>query len=197
MQKVFLVVVLVGAALAVTSLGQNAWERAAVGKAVDDLLLPANSHTFEDRVNLKRQLADATLKIIDEGQFFVGNESRKRPLSDTVLKGKVDIYHYTPSFLQKRLGGMALPNSDAVQVVGNQVQVSALLATVWWTQKRFWMFEEDVYVTRSALVRKEVVAGSGYPTATRTKEMEGIIGWKKSQDKQYREEPWAVIESFR
>ena len=41
MQKVFLVVVLVAAAAAITSLGQNAWEQAAVGKAVDDLLLPA------------------------------------------------------------------------------------------------------------------------------------------------------------
>jgi len=199
-QKLFLVVAFVAAAAAVTSVAQNGWERAAVGKAVDDIMLPANSHTFGEQLSLKRQLAGAAVKIVGEDKFFQEADapaSRKGPLSDEVLKYKVVIYHYTPVFRQKLLDGMALPTSGGVAVVGQNVEVSALLATVWWTQKRFWVFEEDVYVTRSALVRKAEVAGSGYPRASRTKEMEGIIGWKKSKDQKYREQPWAVLESFR
>ena len=188
-QKLFIVVVVIAGGLAVTSLAQNAWERAAVGKAVDDILLPTNAHTFEDRVGLQRQLAEASIKLVGEDDFFGPGVTYERPLSEMATKEAVFIYHYKPTIPLLWLDGMELPTSAGVKVVGTDVHASALIANVWWTQKRFFLFDEDVWVTRSVLVGEADVAGSGYKIRSDP--------WVEGDASKYKDEPWTVIEAFR
>ena len=184
----FLVVVVVGFG-ALASLGSNAWEKAAVGKAMDDILMPSNAHTFADRVNLERQLAEAVIKIVGEDAFFGPGVTYKRPLPEQAMRDTVFIYHYKPTIPRSWLGDMALPISGGVTIVGTDVHASALIANIWWTQKKFFLFDEDVWATRSALVTADHVAGSGYRITAQP--------WPDGDAEMYKDEPWTVIESFR
>ncbi len=180
-----LVVVFVGAA----SFFQNGWEKAAVGKAMDDILLPSNAHTFGDRVGLERRLAEAVIHVVGEDSFFGPGLTYKRPLPEQALRDTVFIYHYKPTIPLSWLGDKALPISGGVQVIGTDVHVSALVANIWWTQKRLFLFEEDVWATRSSLVSPADVAGSGYRITAQP--------WPDGDAQKYEDEPWTVIESFR
>ncbi len=188
-QKVFILIAVVAGLAAVASLASNGWEKAAVGKAMDDILLPSNAHTFEARVGLERQLAEAAIKVVGEDAFFGPGVTYDRPLSEQALQDAIFIYHYKPTIPLRWLDGMELPTSDGVKVVGTDVHASALIANVWWRQKRFFMFDEDVWATRSVLVRAEDVAGSGYRVTAQP--------WPEGDAAKYKDEPWTVIESFR
>jgi len=187
-QKAFILLVVVAGFAAVASVGSNGWEKAAVGKAMDDILLPNNAHTFGDRINLQRQLAEAVIKIVGEDAFFGSGVTWKRPLSEQSMRDAVFIYHYKPTIPLSWLGGMTLPISQGVEVVGTDVHASALIANIWWTQKRFWLFDEDVWATRSALVGADAVSGSGYRVTAQP--------WPDADDDKYKDQPWTIIENF-
>ena len=188
-QKLITLAVLVLAFGAAASFFQNGWEKAAVGKAMDDILLPSNAHTFGDRVGLERQLAEAVINVVGEDSFFGPGETHKRPLPEQVLQDAVFIYHYKPTIPLSWLGDKALPISGGVEVIGTDVHVSALVANIWWTQKRFFVFDEDVWATRSSLVTPADVAGSGYRITAQP--------WPEGDASKYKDEPWTIIESFR
>ncbi len=69
------------------------------------------------------------------------------------------------------------------------IHVSALVANIWWTQKRLFFFEEDVWATRSSLVTPADVANSGYRVTAQP--------WPEEDAQKYKDEPWTIIESFR
>jgi len=188
-QKLITLAVLAVAFGGAASLFQNGWEKAAVGKAMDDILLPSNAHTFADRVGLERQLAEAVINVVGEDSFFGPGMTYKRPLPEQALNDTVFIYHYKPTIPLSWLGDKTLPISGGVKVVGTDVHVSALVANIWWTQKRFFFFDEDVWATRSSLVTPDDVAGSGYRITAQP--------WPDGDAEKYKDEPWTVIESFR
>ena len=152
-------------------------------------MIPANAHTFDDRVGLSRQLSEGVIKVIGEDAFFGPGLTYDRPLSEQAMQDAVFIYHYKPTIPLRWLDGMELPTSGGVKVVGTDVHASALIVNVWWSQKRFFLFEEDVWVTRSALVRAEDVSGSGYRVTAQP--------WPDGDADKYKDAPWTVIESFR
>ncbi len=175
--------------VAAASFGSNLWEKAAVGKVMDDILIPANAHTFSDRVNLERQLAEAVVKVVGPDAFFGLGIRYERPFSEQSWQDSVFIYHYKPTIPLTWLGDTELPTSGGVKVVGKDVRVSALVANIWWTQKKLFVFEEDVWATRSVLVPEADVAGSGYRVTAQP--------WPDGDAEKYKDEPWTIIESFR
>lgn len=189
LQKLLFLVVVVVGFFVLASLGSNAWEKAAVGKAMDDLLMPSNAHTFDDRVNLERQLAEAVIKIVGKDAFFGPGVTYRRPLPEQALRDRVFIYHYKPTIPLSWLGDQTLPISGGVAIVGTDVHASALIANIWWTQKKLFFFDEDVWATRSALVTAAAVADSGYRITAQP--------WPEGDAEKYKDEPWTVIESFR
>lgn len=144
MQQKLLGVLLLAALVAGVSFVQNFWEKHQVGSAFSEVLSANNVHTFRDRTGVEKELHDLAFAIVGE---------RGKP--------EVELYHYVGTVYVQDIDVDSLPKYGGVQVVGDQVRLSALVARVWWYQKILWYKQVDVQVTRAVFVDPDKV-GSSY-----------------------------------
>jgi len=119
-----------------------------VKTTLSDTLAPQNAHMFSDSQALEGALWDSLLFVPEEAELML------------------ELYHYKQMVAKDRLGGATLPAYGGVQTIGRQVEISALVAQVTWTQDFFGYAPRTVVVRRAVLVDANKI-GFGYRAVPR------------------------------
>lgn len=125
---------------------QNFWETTRVLDSTREILNPLNAHTFKDRAGLEEALYKAAHEIVGDA----GDPA-------------VELYHFRGNAYVGDVDMANLPKYGGVEVVGDQVQMSALVGRIWWYQYTLWnkKWRKDVQVTKAVFVESGKL-GSGY-----------------------------------
>ncbi len=164
MQEKLVSVLIVAAVIAGASFVLNFWEKHQVKSALGETLSIHNVHTFRDRAGVEQALMDLTLDVVGD---------KADP--------EVELYHYVGTVYVQDIDVDSLPKYGGVDIVGNQVRLSALVARVWWYQKILWYKQVDVSITRAVFVDASKV-GSSYERPS-------------SRDFDFVDQPWLLLDS--
>ena len=164
-QKV-IVIVFIAAVVVGFSFVSNFWEKSQVKTAMGETLSIHNVHTFKDRTGVEKALYDLAYDIVGEG----GDPA-------------IEIYHYVGTVYAQDIDVSSLPKTGGVQIVGDQVKLSALVGRVWWYQKILWYKQIDVQVTRAVFVQPGNV-GSSYTRPP-------------ANEYDFVDEPWLLLDASR
>ncbi len=127
MQEKLIGVAMVAAVVIVAVLGMNVWEKQSVKSALNVHLTPANVHTFKNR----RALEDVLLSDIED---IVGEDANV----------ELELYHLQTRVEEADLPeNTSIPNYGGVQRSGSTLELSALVARVWWTQTNFGQWNQE------------------------------------------------------
>ncbi len=145
MQEKIIGVLAVAAVIVVIALGGNVWKKQSVKSALNVHITPANVHTFKNR----RDLEDVLLADIEK---VVGEKANV----------ELELYHLQTRIEEGDLPeNTSIPNYGGVQRSGSTLELSALVARVWWTQTTFGQWPQDQHVVKTLMVDADKM-GSAY-----------------------------------
>jgi hypothetical protein len=144
----------------------NFWQEQQVRDSMKDILTPLNQHTFKNRTGLEDALFDAAFKIVGDS----GDPA-------------VELYFFQGQAYVGDIDMDTLPKYGGVKVVGDQVQMTALVGRIWWYQYTMWnkSWRNDVEVTKTVFVDPRYV-GSMYERPP-------------SAEFEFVDEPWRLLDS--
>ena len=147
MQEKIIGALAIAALVAGFSFVQNFWETQKVMDSTREILTPANAHTFKDRVGLEEALYEAAVNIVGD---------RGDPA--------IEVYHFRGVAAVSEVDTNKLPKYGGVEINGAQVEISALVARIWWYQYTLWNknWRNDVEVTKAVFIEADKL-GSAYP----------------------------------
>ncbi|MCP4870314.1 MAG: hypothetical protein GY898_16545 [Proteobacteria bacterium] len=143
----------------------NFWQTTQVMDSLREIMNPNNQHTFKNRQGLEDAIYEAAYGIVgDDGV------------------PEVEIYHFTGTTHLSDVDRDALPTYGGVKIVGEQVQMSALVCRIWWYQYTMWNknWRKDVEITKVVFVDEQFV-GSMYESPA-------------SADFEFVKEPWRLLD---
>jgi len=145
---------------------QNFWQQQQVRDSLKDVLNPLNQHTFKDRTGLEEEIYRQVDKIVGEDG-----------------EPAVELYHFVGQAYRGDVDMDALPTYGGIAVVGEQVQMSALVGRVWWYQYTMWNknWRKDVEITKAVFVDEQHL-GSMYESPAKA-------------DFEFVSEPWRLLDS--
>lgn len=144
----------------------NFWQQTQVTDSLREIMNPNNQHTFKNRQGLEDAIYAAAHGIVgDDGD------------------PAVELYHYSGQAYIGDVDRAALPTYGGVKIVGEQVQMSALVCRIWWYQYTMWNknWRKDVEITKAVFVDERFV-GSMYESPA-------------AADFEFVKEPWMLLDA--
>jgi hypothetical protein len=144
-QEKLIIAVMVAFAVLLVLLGGNVMEKQRVTTALNEIFSPSNTHTFKDRTGVENE-------IWNRVEGVVGTDAEV----------EVEIYHYQGSIRIDEFDG-ELPRYGGVRREGGNINLSAVMCRVWWTQTMLGKNPKDVFVVKTLFVQPNVMGGAYTP----------------------------------